>query len=62
MMFSGLETKTQITGARGICKEYNYLIGGNSVIIVPPTMLTRDIIFALSEQPSCHLKKNNLLS
>ena len=54
MMFSGLETKTQITGARGICKEYNYLIGGNSVIIVPPTMLTRDIIFALSEQPSCH--------
>ena len=54
-MFSGLETKTKVTGVRGICKEYNYLIGGNSVIIVPPTMLTRDIIFALSVQPSCHV-------
>ena len=51
MMFSGLETKMKVTGVRGICKEYNYLIGGNSVIIEPSTMLTRDIIFALSVQP-----------
>ena len=51
MMSCGLETKTKVTGVRGICKEYNYLIGGNSVIIGPPTMLTREIIFALSAQP-----------